>query len=295
MKRGTPRHKKMHALSATLNVPLYSSVGIMEMLWHYTGQHTPEGDIGSVSDAEIATAVGWNKKPDKLIGALVLARWLDRDDAYRLVVHDWPDHCEHSVRKWLSRNRKHFLPVYGQCLDTVQPCGVDTDPAPCGQGKAGQGSVCSDSSTEVSVQVGETLSGEQCSGFLRKIAWKPRDVTEQQVEQILAIPYKTLPDFTEDWTTLQGIYFRLVQFDVFWRDYWRKVGKKPAREAYLKATAEDAEGVCAAIWNAEQAQIPGMLKREDDKRPHASTWLNQCRWDDAVPQTDDSAEFALRT
>lgn len=120
MKRGTPRHKKMHALASALGIRLYSAVGIMEMLWHYTGQHTPEGDIGSVPDAEIASAVSWEKKPEKLVSALVDSNWVNRHEKYRLYVHDWPDHCEQSVRKWLDRNRKKFLPVYGQSTDSVR-------------------------------------------------------------------------------------------------------------------------------------------------------------------------------
>lgn len=146
MKRGTPRHKKMHALAGALGVPLYGAVGIMEMLWHYTGMHTPEGDIGSVSDAEIANAVGWEKKPDRLINALVQSNWVERHESYRLIIHDWPDHCEQSVKKWLDRNRKKVLPVYGQLADAVRtddgqmPDGVR---ASRGQGKAGQGSVVS--------------------------------------------------------------------------------------------------------------------------------------------------------
>jgi len=122
MKRGTPRHRKMHALAAALKLPLHSAVGIMEMLWHYTAQNTPEGDIGSVPDREIASAVDWPspRKAEVLVSALVETGWLDRNETYRLIVHDWPEHCEQAVRKWLDRNRKKFLPVYGQMTDAVR-------------------------------------------------------------------------------------------------------------------------------------------------------------------------------
>ncbi len=143
MKRGTPRHKKMHALASALGVRLYSAVGIMEMLWHYAGQHTPEGDIGSVPDVEIASAVSWEKKPDKLVKALVESHWLERHEDYRLYIHDWPDHCEQSVRKWLDRNRKNFLPVYGHHPDSVRTNAgqvIDGVQASRGHGLAGQGS-----------------------------------------------------------------------------------------------------------------------------------------------------------
>jgi hypothetical protein len=42
----------------------------------------------------------------KLIQALVQSKWLDRDDTIiDLIVHDWHDHCDDSVKKTL-RNRK---------------------------------------------------------------------------------------------------------------------------------------------------------------------------------------------
>lgn len=116
MKRGTPRHRKMRELARLLDIPLAHAVGIMEMLWHYTGQETPEGDIGTATDQEIAAAVTWSKKPSQLVDALVSANWLDRDERYRLVIHDWPDHAEQAVIKMLARSKRDFLPTYGRSL-----------------------------------------------------------------------------------------------------------------------------------------------------------------------------------
>lgn len=116
MKRSTPHHPKMYALSEALAVPLAHAVGIMEMLWQHAAQHTPQGDIGSLPDAAIAGAVGW-KKPTQLTDALISSGWLESNSAYRLIVHDWPDHCEQSVVKWLEYNRKDFLPIYGVSLE----------------------------------------------------------------------------------------------------------------------------------------------------------------------------------
>lgn len=127
MKRGTPQHRKMHLLAESLKQPLYSAVGIMEMLWHFVGQNAPRGDIGSVPDRQIAAAVAWDGKADKLIDGLVSSVWLDRHEEYRLVVHDWPEHCEQSVRKWLLRNKKNFLPVYGNYSPAVQPASGHED------------------------------------------------------------------------------------------------------------------------------------------------------------------------
>lgn len=145
MKRGAPRCDKMRDLAKRLQVPLHSAVGIMEMLWHYVGQETPRGNIGIATDLEIAQACHWEKRPAVLVQALVDSRWLDSSEEHRLIVHDWPDHADNSVKKWLSRNGKSFLPEYGQkngqcpekCLDIVQK---NFDPPRAGLARLGSSS-----------------------------------------------------------------------------------------------------------------------------------------------------------
>lgn len=85
------------------------------MLWHFTGESAPAGDIGAFTDKEIADAVGWKGRPPKLIDALCApdSRWLDRNEAHRLIVHDWPTHAEYEVCRTLDRNKKDFLDIYG--------------------------------------------------------------------------------------------------------------------------------------------------------------------------------------
>lgn len=114
MKRGTPHHPKMYALAESLKLPLPCAVGILEMLWQFTADRRPQGDIGSLPDKEIAQACGWTKRPKLLIDALCAekSRWLDRDEEHRLIVHDWPDHAEGWVCKKLIRSGKDFLPFY---------------------------------------------------------------------------------------------------------------------------------------------------------------------------------------
>jgi hypothetical protein len=114
MKRGTPAHPKTIDLSERLDIPVYAAVGLLEMLWHYVGDYTPQGNVGKVSDRVIARAVQWDKEPSLLIDALVESKWLDRSEQYRLIVHDWDQHAEELVRKRLSRmdGGLEFLPEY---------------------------------------------------------------------------------------------------------------------------------------------------------------------------------------
>jgi hypothetical protein len=110
VKRGTPDHPKIRALARKLRINRAWAVGIMEMLWHFTAQYCPRGDIGRYTDDEIAEACAWpEERPSReLIEALVECRLLDPHPEHRLVVHDWADHAEDSVHTRLARAGESF-------------------------------------------------------------------------------------------------------------------------------------------------------------------------------------------
>lgn len=137
VKRGTPRHPKTYLLAETLGVRLPEAVGILEMLWQHTAQHTPCGDIGSLPDRAIAAAVEWHRRPEVLIDALVSCGWLERSELYRIFVHDWPQHCEQSVKKWIDYNGKNFLRVYEDSPEKVSIEGGESLPSRVAMAKAG--------------------------------------------------------------------------------------------------------------------------------------------------------------
>lgn len=110
MKRTGIDHPKLRRLAKLLGVPMFSAVGVLECVWHFTARHAIRGDIGRWSDAEIADAVGWPADDaERLVNALVEAGWLDRDDALRLIVHHWHDHCDESVRKTVKKHGWQFV------------------------------------------------------------------------------------------------------------------------------------------------------------------------------------------
>jgi hypothetical protein len=119
----------MYALAEALTIPLPYAIGIMQLLWEHAGQHTPRGDIGSLPDDSIKQACCFARKAHILIDALVESRWIDRHDEYRLVIHDWPDHCEQSVKKWLEYNGKTFLPIYGNSREILRRKAGDSPPS----------------------------------------------------------------------------------------------------------------------------------------------------------------------
>ena len=115
MKRGTPDHPKVSTLMRLLGLERWAVVGILESPWHFTARYASRGDIGRWSDEEIEQGIGWTNgqgdRPGRLIEALVAARWLDRSEEYRLVVHDWPDHCDESCKKTLKNRGEAFAVV----------------------------------------------------------------------------------------------------------------------------------------------------------------------------------------
>ena len=64
------------------------AVGLLERLWHTTIADAYKGDIGKLSDGEIAEACGWFGSARELVGTLVDTGWLDESAEHRLLVHD---------------------------------------------------------------------------------------------------------------------------------------------------------------------------------------------------------------
>lgn len=109
MKRGTPRHPKLDDLMRAAKVKRSTAVGWLELLWHATAEFAPQGNIGRCSDDWIEAQLDWSGRRGQLIEYLTSTRWLDRHSEYRLLVHDWHDHADDSVRKRLSRAGLCFL------------------------------------------------------------------------------------------------------------------------------------------------------------------------------------------
>lgn len=117
MKRGTPDHPKLYALAEALKIRRPVAVGYLELLFHFTAQYCPRGDIGRYDDKRIAAGLDWCGKPALLVDALVATGWLDRDEVVRLVVHDWHDHADRVTLQRLSRSGKSPVQPVQQFTD----------------------------------------------------------------------------------------------------------------------------------------------------------------------------------
>lgn len=109
MMRQALNHSKMKRLCRRMDIPQWQGVGLLESIWHLTARETPRGDIGKLSDEDIALAIDYHGDETKLIEALASAGWLDRHPEARLVVHDWHEHADDSVNMRLARARQFFV------------------------------------------------------------------------------------------------------------------------------------------------------------------------------------------
>ena len=146
MKREAWGHRKYAKLARCLGIDESWAVGIVESLWRCTDQEAPAGDIGKLSNEDIACAIHCSLDADRLVEALISARWLDRHPRFRLVIHDWPEHCEDAIHRRLARSHLFFTDGSRPHLERLEkryraeceefyrnnPRGVGADYAPVG-------------------------------------------------------------------------------------------------------------------------------------------------------------------
>jgi len=108
MKREAVSHTKMGRLMRHLKLRRFQAVGLCEMLWHTAAREAPEGDIGKLTDEDIAIALDWNREPGDLIGGFTHAGLIDEHPVHRLIIHDWAEHAEDSVHSKIARSKRFF-------------------------------------------------------------------------------------------------------------------------------------------------------------------------------------------
>lgn len=109
VKRGGPQHPKTMRLALQCKLPVYAAVGLLEMLFHFTAQYAPAGDIGKFTDEEIERAVGWDGEAGRFVDGLLTAQYVEHHDTHRLVVHQWHEHADQAVQRVLARRGENFV------------------------------------------------------------------------------------------------------------------------------------------------------------------------------------------
>lgn len=78
-------------------------------------------------------------------------------------------------------------------------------------------------------------------------------------------------------------------FDAFWSAYPRKTAKKDARKAFDKVPRSEWDKLIPAV---EEQKVSAQWQKENGRFiPHPTTWLNQGRWEDELPEEQSSNPF----
>lgn len=94
------------------------------------------------------------------------------------------------------------------------------------------------------------------------------------------VPQADPPGFATHAITKAGYEYL---FDVFWDEYPRKTAKAVAKKSWMKLKPDPdllRRMIATLTWQKQSKQWA-----EDGIIPHASTWLNQRRWEDEPPTT----------
>jgi hypothetical protein len=107
VKREAFGHAKFKLVARDLRVPMFGVYGLLESIWNTTAVRFPRGDIGRLTDEEIAAEVDglevFEITGERLVAVLVSRRLLDRHPEHRLIVHDWPEHADSHVHAHLAK------------------------------------------------------------------------------------------------------------------------------------------------------------------------------------------------
>ena len=79
MKREATQSVKFLKLKRRLRLSRWQAMGLLESIWDCAYSNAREGDIGRLSNEDIAACIEWDDDADELIGALVETGWLDMD------------------------------------------------------------------------------------------------------------------------------------------------------------------------------------------------------------------------
>lgn len=107
MKREAVGCTKMKKLCRRLDLRQWQAVGILESLWFLAAKEAPRGDIGRLSNEDIALGLDYEGDADELIDAL-LDGWLDKSEHHRLIVHDWHEHSDDAIDLRLARTGRLY-------------------------------------------------------------------------------------------------------------------------------------------------------------------------------------------
>lgn len=248
MKTGTTDKMKFKKLKRKLGLDLWGTVGVLESLWQATYANASDGAIGRLTNEDIAASLEWHGDPDALVDALVDCGWLDADpvpNRFRLVVHDWSEHCVAGLKNSFQKYKKEFASdivgrdMLSTCLaDAKQP---KNESKPC-------------------------------------LADAKQQKNESRARALLPIPTNTKPTIHTDTNHLLSADADENSFDHFWVVYPSR--RKRKRAVALKAWVIAIKKHPAAAIIAAAKEFADSSQGKGEFCPMPSSWLNGECWND---------------
>ena len=97
-----PTHRKIMKLRRILKIKTPQAVGHVAMLWLWSIDNAPDGDLSKVDVEDIAAACEWSKSAETFVAAMKEAGLMDPD----MKLHDWDEYTGQLMEKREDRRKK---------------------------------------------------------------------------------------------------------------------------------------------------------------------------------------------
>lgn len=264
-------------------------------LFLWAASNRSDGDLSGMSDEDIELAIDWQGDQGAFVRELVAIGFLDGEEGERSI-HDWEQHnpwaagSEKRAEKsrWAALCKQYgraeaarMMPDYAARL----PAATSKQPEDSQEGAPGVPVAVPNNANAVPMALPESASGTRVAETGSAPSPSPSPLP---LPSPLPNPNTPLaPQGGKRRRAASGDDEESPEFAAFYAAYPRKMGRQAAWRAW-KTLAPDA-ALQAKILGALAAQRPHLDRRENGRFiPHASTWLNQGRWDDEIPGAKSS-------
>lgn len=299
MKSGTEAKLKFKQLQRRLNLAVWQARGLLDTLWNFAANNCPAGDIGRFSDEEIAIGIDWRDDHAALIDALVACRWIDRiDPPARLVIHDWPEHCEYEVHKTLAKRAEAFadgtLPSLARIIKDERPEIIEKLTRKYGADAVKEGKTFKNVQERSETFKSVPRTPQPCLALpipsltLPSLIQEPTSSAEADGDSDHPpTDESTTSDDTPADAAKRTRHAYSAAFEQWYAAYPRRIGKQAASSAFgrrlsaialNRGTGRDE----ALAWLVEVTRqfAASPAGQAGQFTPHPATWLNEGRYDD---------------
>ncbi|MDP4120145.1 MAG: hypothetical protein Q8876_03700 [Bacillota bacterium] len=238
-----PTHRKTIRFKNLLKISVPQAVGQLCVLWLWSIDNAPDGDLSGFSPAEIAEFASWEGDADEFVQALKHSGFVDED----LTLHDWYDYAG----KLIDKRQQNAERMKHKRAEHVQNTCI---------ARAGATEQHTIENNQIS-PIGDIPSIPPASGEINHDCTAP-DGAKNKTRRKASTLSKTQQEL----------------FGRFWEVYPKKVSVADAQRAWMKIDPDDimTDNIVQAV---EAAKINDHRFKDIQYVPHPATWLNGRGWE----------------